>query len=131
MCVRLMVPIARFNGHLRRSVRTSKRHEDPDSMKAFNDFMTEIRSTRKFWTGWFPVETELISGFSGGAEDVLLVDVGGGKGHDLETFLAFFPQTKSHLVLQDLPGTIKNLMIKEGIRTMAHDFFTPQPIKGK
>ena len=99
-------------------------------MKAFNNFMKEIRSTRKFWADWFPVEKELITGFSGGAENVLLVDVGGGNGHDLESFLSLFPRAKGHLVLQDLPGTISNLDEKEGIRAMAHDFFTPQPIKG-
>ncbi|MCJ1433696.1 hypothetical protein MMC27_003060 [Xylographa pallens] len=105
-------------------------HESPDAMKAFNDFMKEIRSTRKFWADWFPVEKEIISGFGGGAEDILLVDVGGGNGHDLESFLALFPQAKGHLLLQDLPGTISNLKEKEGVRYMAHDFFTPQPIKG-
>ncbi|MCJ1392558.1 hypothetical protein MMC18_005426 [Xylographa bjoerkii] len=108
-----------------------KIHENPEVMKDFNVFMKGVRSTRKFWADWFPVNDALIKGSSGSADDVLMVDVGGGNGHDLESFLYMFPQSKGHLILQDLPGTISNLTrLKEGIRAMSHDFFLPQPVKG-
>ena len=59
------------------------------------------------------------------------VDVGGASGHDFERILSNFPSSKDHLILQDLPGTISNIKgLSEGITAMAHDFFTPQPIKG-
>ncbi|MCJ1401979.1 hypothetical protein MMC11_005196 [Xylographa trunciseda] len=109
----------------------AKIHENPEVMKDFNVFMKGVRSTREFWAEWFPVDEALIRGFSGFPDDILMVDVGGGNGHDLESFLKMFPQSKGHLILQDLPGTISNLTgLKEGIQAMSHDFFLPQPVKG-
>ena len=101
-------------------------------MGDFNTLMKGMRSTRKHWLEWFPVEKELLDEFSGGEDDVLMVDLGGGGGHDLERFVAEFPKAKGHLVLQDLPATISDIKeLSEGIKATAHDFFTPQPIKGK
>lgn len=107
-------------------------HNDAERMKDFNTFMSGNRVNRKHWIDWFPVEAEIFSGTSGTSEDVLLVDVGGSKGHDLERFLGKYPKSKGRLVLQDLPGVLKNVKgLNEGIKTMSHDFFTAQPIKGK
>ncbi|CAD6579776.1 MAG: hypothetical protein ASARMPRED_009245 [Alectoria sarmentosa] len=107
-------------------------HNDAERMKDFNTFMSGNRVNRKHWIDWFPVEAEIFSGSSGTTEDVLLVDVGGSKGHDLERFLGKYPTSKGRLVLQDLPGVLEHVKgLNEGIRTMSHDFFTPQPIKGK
>ncbi|KAA6411723.1 MAG: hypothetical protein FRX48_05004 [Lasallia pustulata] len=106
-------------------------HSNPEKLSAFNTFMSGNRSTRKHWIDWFPVESEVLSGFSGGVDDVLIVDVGGGKGHDLERFLEKHPQANGHLVLQDLPKTISSIgESKEGIRIMSHNFFSAQPLKG-
>lgn len=104
----------------------------PEAQRDFNNFMTVNRAARKHWTDWFPVESELLSAIPTDEKDTLLVDVGGGKGHDLERFLRQHPQTKGRLVLQDLPsalGTIQQL--SSDIHPMPHDFFTPQPVKGK
>ena len=107
-------------------------HESPEMMGDFNTLMQGMRSTRKHWVDWFPVDKELFNGFAGGKNDVLMVDLGGGRGHDLERFLADFPDAKGHLVLQDLPATISDVKeLSDGITTVAHDFFTPQPVKGK
>lgn len=101
-------------------------------MSDFNTFMSGNRVNRKHWIDWFPVEAEILAGTSGTPHGTLLVDVGGGKGHDLERFLAKFPQCKGRLTLQDLPGVLENVKkLDEGIKLMPHDFFTPQPIKGK
>ena len=48
-------------------------------------------------------------GTSHGANDILLVDVGGGKGHDLIKFSTKYPSARGRLVLQDLPSVIQNL----------------------
>lgn len=94
--------------------------------------MSGNRVNRRHWIDWYPVEAEILSGTFGTPHGTLLVDVGGGKGHDLERFLAKYPQSKGRLILQDLPGVLDNVkQLDEGIKLMSHDFFTPQPIKGK
>lgn len=55
------------------------------------------------------LETEMFFGTSGTFDDVLLVDVRGGKGRDLERFLGNDPESEGHLILQDLPGKLKNV----------------------
>ena len=106
-------------------------HSDPERSRDFNTFMSGGRSTRSHWTDWFPVESEIMSGASSGANDVLLVDVGGGNGHDLIRFLTKYPSTWGRLMLQDLPNLIHNLEgLSPGIQAKGHDFFTPQAIKG-
>ncbi|MCJ1343168.1 hypothetical protein MMC31_001360 [Peltigera leucophlebia] len=111
-----------FYEHLRQS---------PEKFKDFNTFMEGNRGGRKHWIDWFPVESHILSAIPSAENDTLLVDVGGGKGHDLERFLSKYPQTKGRLVLQDLPSTINSIQqLSPDIRPMSHDFFTPQPVKG-
>ena len=93
--------------------------------------MSGNRVNRKHWIDWFPIEAELLSGSQNTTDSTLLVDVGGSKGHDLERFLDRYPESRGRLVLQDLPGVVEKVEgLSEGIQVMAHDFFTPQPIKG-
>ena len=100
--------------------------------------MSANGGTRKYWIEWFPVESEILSAIHHGSAEKndeappLVVDVGGNKGHDLERFLARFPQAKGRLVLQDLQSTIDNIQdLSPGIQAMPHDFFAPQPVKGE
>lgn len=66
------------------------------------------------------------------ASSVLLVDVGGAAGHDLLGFHKQHPDIPGRLILQDLPETIASLDMSKmtPVEAMAHNFFTPQPIKG-
>lgn len=81
------------------------------------------------WTDWFPVEERLLEGAL--ADQPLLVDVGGGRGHDLVVFKERFPVVPQQLVLEDLPSVIKDTeYLDDGIRRVGHDFFKPQPIEG-
>lgn len=63
----------------------------------------------------------------------LVVDVGGGKGHDLKKFLGHHRADvpAGSLILQDLPqilrGVDSELESEGAIAVQAHDFFTPQP----
>lgn len=78
--------------------------------------------------GAYPVKERL-----GDAEEdeVLVVDLGGGSGHDLLGFKARHPDVKGRLVLEELPYMINQLAGKvDGIELVEHDFNTPQPIKG-
>lgn len=106
--------------------------QDPEILKDFNTFMKRNRGSRKHWIDWFPVESEILSAIPSAENETLLVDVGGGKGHDLERLLSKYPQTKGRLVLQDLPDTINSIeQLSPDIHPMSHNFFTPQPVKGK
>lgn len=117
-------------------------HQNPEKLKDFETFLSANGGTRKYWIEWFPIESEILSDIhhgsaeknenEDGAPPPLVVDVGGNKGHDLERFLARFPQAKGRLVLQDLQSTIDNIQdLSPGIQAMPHDFFDPQPVKGE
>ncbi|KAL9050524.1 MAG: hypothetical protein Q9162_006589 [Coniocarpon cinnabarinum] len=91
------------------------------TMKALNDY-------KHPWTNIFPV-SELVKRTQ--PEHAILVDVGGGRGGDLEKVAQMFPDLpKGSLVLQDLPDVVKDLSLKPSIRAMPHDMFTSQPVKG-
>ena len=62
---------------------------------------------------------------------VLIIDVAGGHGHDLESFRRRFPDAKGRMILQDLPVVIRDVQnLDPRIERMEHDMFLPQPIKG-
>lgn len=67
----------------------------------------------------------------------LLVDIGGGFGHQCIAFRQKYPALPGRVILQDLPDIIGQVEsnplpgLKDGaIEMQAHDFFTPQPVKG-
>lgn len=65
---------------------------------------------------------------------VLMVDVGGGSGHEMVNFRQKHPELPGRLVVEDLEHQI-NLVdqdeyAKLGIEAVAHDFTKPQPVKG-
>lgn len=75
--------------------------------------------------------TALCSLFPQNAEaEVLIVDVGGGRGSVLADLRAHRPDLKGRLVFQDLPEVFAGVEPMQGVEAMAYDFFTPQPIKG-
>lgn len=87
-------------------------------------------SGKTMWAdeGAYPVKERL---GNANEDEVLVVDIGGGAGHDLLGFKARHPELKGRLVLQELPYMIDRVADKlEGVELMAHDFYTPQPIKG-
>ena len=105
--------------------------KDPAVTKIFNTFMAGVRGRRSHWVHWFPVQEELIKGSSGKPEDALLVDVGGGKGRDLNSFITTFPEAKGRYVLEDLPVVIDDTYDRNPrIEAVKHDFFQEQPIQG-
>ncbi|KAI1826633.1 hypothetical protein F4861DRAFT_68633 [Xylaria intraflava] len=69
---------------------------------------------------------------------VILVDIGGGIGSTLGTIIRSSPQLESEasrFVLEDLESPIKQAQhsgfLPAGVRTLAHDMFTEQPVQGK
>ena len=82
--------------------------------------------------GFYPVEERLGKGLKQGQDAVTLVDVGGGMGHDLAAFASKNPRISGRLILQDRPSVIGQISDPNPkFEPTAHDFFTPQPVKGK
>lgn len=84
------------------------------------------------WPDVYPTETVVAAASSEPYRHrPLVVDIGGSKGHDLESFRARHPDVpEASLVLQDLPEVLAGLQLDAAIRPQAHDFFTPQPVSG-
>ena len=84
-------------------------------------------------TDFYPVKERLIAKSHMTSESILLVDQGGGLGHDLAEFFHKHPDLQGRLILQDKPDVIDSIGtdLDRCIERMPHDFFTPQPIQGK
>ncbi|KAK5164213.1 uncharacterized protein LTR77_009907 [Saxophila tyrrhenica] len=98
----------------------------------FNHHMGGYRQGRPSWMdgGFFPVYERLIQGARTDTEAVLLVDVGGNIGHDLDEFQRKHPDSPGRLVLQDLPEVLGQIAaLDTGIERMSYDFLTEQPVK--
>ena len=109
-------------------------YENPELALCFNNYMTGYRAGKPAWVdpGFYPMEERLGKGMKQCADEVLLVDVGGGMGHDLKLLKQKYPQTRGRLILQDKEEVIRQQISETGnsYEKMAHDFFTPQPVKG-
>lgn len=97
--------------------------------------MSTYHYGRPSWTdeGFYPVQERLIRGAKTAPDGVFLVDVGGNKGHDLERFHAQYSNAPGRLILQDQPAVLADLPSSHNdkpFEPMAHDFFTPQPVRG-
>ena len=80
------------------------------------------------WFDFFPVKPKLRAE---SASAPLLVDIGGGVGHDLIAFKQQDPTLSGELIVQDIPVVIDSIKeLPNGIKAMKHDFFAPQPVKG-
>ncbi|KAK4552267.1 hypothetical protein LTR86_010437 [Recurvomyces mirabilis] len=102
-------------------------------MENFNTFMQGLFGTpmRLGWLDWFPIQEICLAGFDRGKSEYCFVDVGGGKGHEGEAVLKKFPGVQGKFVVQDLPFVIKDIAYLDSrVERMAHDFTTPQPVKG-
>ncbi|KAF7874755.1 hypothetical protein EAF04_001930 [Stromatinia cepivora] len=62
--------------------------------------------------------------------EVLIVDIGGGRGKILNNLRTTRPDLKGRMIVQDLSKEIDGREAAPGIESMTHDFFTPQPIQG-
>ncbi|TKX26555.1 O-methyltransferase-like protein 3 [Elsinoe australis] len=108
-------------------------HSQPKRAQTFNTYMAGNRSDRQHWLDWFPFHENVLRTWEerNDSKEMLLVDMGGGKGHDLKRLLEKYPEAKGRLVLEDLPGALQDFEDHGcSIATYAHDIFTPQPVKG-
>ena len=103
----------------------------PEKLYDFNIWMTGQREGRANWLDFFPLEETLSTGFKGGDDAVMFVDIGGSKGHETAAIMERYPHLPGRYILQDLPNTIKQAVSVPGLECMAHDFFQDQPIQGE
>lgn len=107
----------------------------PPHLQHFDSFMTAYRAGKADWhqPGFYPVSHRLIEGFDPSISDVLLVDVGGGRGHDIAAFSAQHRTRPGRLILQDREPVIAGVLAdgrELPFEAQTHDFFTPQPVQG-
>ncbi|KUL83650.1 hypothetical protein ZTR_11051 [Talaromyces verruculosus] len=107
--------------------------DHPAVCQQFNNHMSAYHQGRPSWMDpdFYPVEEALLTGAKSDSNAVLLVDVGGGLGHDLAEFHRKHPSAPGKLIVQDKGDVIQQISGNLGkVEAMAHDFFTEQPIKG-
>ena len=104
-------------------------NERPEQLSVFNTIMEGQRAGRSSWFEFYPVKNLLCNRLKA-KNAVLIVDVGGGRGHDLEALRGAFPAQHGRMVVQDVPETIDEIThLTPGVESMKFDIFTPQPIK--
>ena len=102
----------------------------PNVAQDFSEVMKIYSSSKVPWVNVYPTDRLVKQQKPGHA---VVVDVGGGLGHDLELFRAKYPNLPANsLVLQDLNHQIIHAkdIVKAPVQAVEHDFFTPQPVKG-
>lgn len=97
--------------------------------KSFNNVMGGVMANQAGMLDIYPYDV-LRDAQSVSSTTPLLVDVGGNVGHDMEKFCQHHPEVASRLVLQDRPDVVSLSKCRKEVMVMAHDFFTPQPVKG-
>ena len=95
--------------------------------------MTAQRDGRAYWLDFFPFEQHITQCCEGTGDEsaVMLVDVGGARGHEIQAIKSRYAHLPGKFVLQDLPDTVAQALDVPGLVGMAHDFFTEQTVKGK
>ncbi|KAB5578040.1 S-adenosyl-L-methionine-dependent methyltransferase [Coniochaeta sp. 2T2.1] len=98
---------------------------------AFNNFMTGYATARPRWIDFYPVK-ERLGGCT--SHDVLLVDIGGGLGHETSALHKAHPELPGKLIVQDLEFVVSEARasktLPDIVALQTHDFFTPQPVVG-
>lgn len=80
---------------------------------------------------FFPLQEQVAKGFKGGDGAVILVDVGGARGHEVEAIKKKYLNLRGRFILQNLPATVEQELPVPDMEAVAHDSFTAQPVKGR
>lgn len=107
----------------------------PDVFQRFHAYIHSIREHRPRWTDMYPAKERLATGLRPEGDASALVDVGGSMGQLLNEFRTDVPEYTGKLILQDLSSVIEMaeaqpIPLDKRIELQAHDFFTPQPVRG-
>lgn len=106
---------------------------NPSAFETFNTYMAARRQNQATWFDVYPVLEDVSKDDRKLTSNrVLLIDVGGGLGHQASDFRARFPELPGKVINMDLPFAVEQAksMSGPGVEHIGHDFFTPQPVKG-
>ena len=107
--------------------------EDPERLKVFNSGMQSLATIgNNKSAGSYPFDRQL-GETPCSPEEVLIVDIGGGRGQALEAIKENFPELKGRMILEDLPNVIEEAKasgLPPFIETRAASFFEPQSMHG-
>ncbi|CAI6336898.1 unnamed protein product [Periconia digitata] len=106
--------------------------QHPRELGLMQTYFEADRGSRPNWVDWFPVEEKLIQNSGLDKDQVLLVDVAGGRGHELSAFLDKFPNLPGRLILQDQPHVLDDptLGLDPRIEKKTIDFWVEGPVQG-
>lgn len=102
----------------------------PKELEEFDAVQESIAAQQPSWTDIYPAGELLKEPEEQQGTLPLLVDVGGGTGHDVRRFCDLFPGTEPRVCLQDVPEVVAAASVPDGVGKVAYDFFTPQPVRG-
>jgi hypothetical protein len=71
-------------------------------LNAFGLYMGTFTMGRKQWVNFYPVESRMILGFDNSEDSAMMVDIGGGFGHQAKLLKDTFPEIPGKLIVQDL-----------------------------
>ena len=100
----------------------------PALLNYFGKWMAAQRQGMPTWLDFYAYQ-EAAKGLD--PERPFFVDVGGGFGHQSLALREKLPGLKNRIVVQDMAPVLEHAIKHPGVETMAHDFWQPQPIKGK
>lgn len=100
-------------------------NERPESLEHFNNCMTGFRAGKKSWLDIYPYQDRISSHID--AAGPVIVDVGGGVGHDLAHAAGVLSLPASRCILQERPEVIASIGPSDTFTPQTHDFFTAQP----
>jgi hypothetical protein len=103
----------------------------PDLEIGFAHCMRGVSESRKSWVDIYPTESLLKDDDDGSQDQVVVVDVGGSTGHDINAFQRKHRLESGRLVLQDLKNVLEQAEVEPNVTMMPHDFFKIQTVKGK
>ena len=104
--------------------------QDPDRVA---NFATAMQFAEEYIPvlGMYPFERLVDKTLAN--DSPLIVDVGGGRGQAMRAIKTALPELNGRVICQDRPEVLASVEESDigDIEKMPHDFFTPQPIKGR
>jgi len=105
--------------------------KNPELELAFARCMRGVSESMKSWVDIYPTESLLVDDDGGSYDEVVVVDIGGGIGQDINAFQRKHKLAMGRLILQDLEKVVEQAKVEPNITVMPHDFFQIQTVKGR